>query len=160
MITKTVTYEDFNGDTRTESFSFHFSENEINLMQLSPKYKDYKFEEKNENGEDNPPVVYTGLVAYLQAMVSLNDYGAVYAFISELVLAAYGVKSDDGKRFVKTESIREDFRASAAYDVLLSELINDETKMAEFVNGLVPKRLIQKAFPNGIPSSAPGIGVR
>ena len=50
----------------------------------------------------------------------------------------YGVKSEDGKRFVKSPALTDEFIQSPAYDELFFELLNGGADaMAAFVNGVI-----------------------
>ena len=62
-----------------------------------------------------------------------------------MILNSYGEKSDDGKRFIKSEEMKEGFKQTNAYSELVMELVSDENKAADFVNALVPKKLSEKA---------------
>jgi len=47
--------------------------------------------------------------------------------------------SDDGRRFIKTDELREEFFQMPAYDALFMELMMDTDKAALFVRGIIPK---------------------
>lgn len=117
MIKKTITYEDFNGTVRTEAFYFHFSQAEIMEMQLTTE---------------------GGFSERVQKMIDAKDQPALIKLIKDFVLDAYGVKSDDGKRFMKSPEIRTAFVENPAYSEIFMELATDADKAAEFVNGVVP----------------------
>ena len=57
----------------------------------------------------------------------------------DLVKKAYGVKSDDGKRFVKSAEAVEDFVNSAAYDELFVKFMTDTDFASKFALGVLPK---------------------
>lgn len=116
MIKKTVTYEDFNGTVRTETFYFHFSQAEIMEMQLTTE---------------------GGFSERVQKMIDAKDQPAIIKLIKDFVLDAYGVKSDDGKRFMKSPEIRAAFVENPAYSEIFMELATDADKASEFVNGVV-----------------------
>ena len=54
------------------------------------------------------------------------------------MLAAYGKKSPDGRRFIKNNEIREEFTQTEAYSIIFMELATDADKAAEFINGIIP----------------------
>lgn len=122
MLKKEITYEDFNGDFVTETFYFNLTRAEVIRMEAS---------------------VEGGLEAALKRIVASNNSKEILAQFEQIVLLAYGVKSDDGKRFMKSDQIREDFLNSAAYDSLFMELVTNETMMANFINGIVPKQALE-----------------
>lgn len=84
MFKKTITYEDYNGVKRTEDFHFHFSKAEIIEMQLSTA---------------------GGLDATIKRIVAANNEPEIIRYFKDLVLKAYGEKSADGRRFMKSPEI-------------------------------------------------------
>lgn len=120
MLKKSITYTDFNGDEVTEDFYFHLSKADLVEMEVSHK---------------------GGLGAYLREIAESEDGAKVIAEFRKLILASYGVRSDDGKRFVKSQELRDEFLATEAYSSLFMDLCTDAQVAAEFVNGIVPKGL-------------------
>jgi hypothetical protein len=118
MLKHEITYEDFNGDTVTETLYFNLSEAELIEMEF---------------GVDN------GFGEYLQNIVKAQDKNALIQNFKTIVLKAYGEKSDDGKRFMKSDQIREDFSNTAAYQELFKQLAIDSTYAANFIIGIFPK---------------------
>ena len=62
----------------------------------------------------------------------------------ELVLDAYGEKSPDGKRFIKSEELKTAFAQTEAYSILFTKLATDDEAAAEFFNALIPEEPEQK----------------
>ena len=71
----------------------------------------------------------------------------------ELILKSYGIKSPDGKRFMKSEEISKSFEETEAYSQLFLELSSDDTKGAEFINGITPNKK-EAAKPAVVPYSS------
>ena len=117
MIKKTITYSDYNGTERTEDFYFNLSKAEIMEMQLSAA---------------------GGMDERLKKIVAAQDVPTLIKIFKDLVLMAYGVKSDDGKRFIKNDQLREEFAQTEAYSELFMELVSDDKAAADFVNGIIP----------------------
>ena len=117
MLKKTITYTDYNGSERTEDFYFNLSKAEIMEMELSTT---------------------GGLAEMIQKIVSAQDSPAIVKIFKELLLKAYGEKSPDGKRFIKSDKISEAFSQTEAYSQLFMELATDAEAAANFVNGIVP----------------------
>ena len=117
MIKKTMTYTDYNGVTRTEDFYFNLTKAEVAEMEMSTA---------------------GGLAEMIQRVVDANDAPAIIKIFKELVLKAYGEKSPDGKRFVKSEEISTAFSQTEAYSDLFMELATDADAAAKFVNGIIP----------------------
>lgn len=49
----------------------------------------------------------------------------------------YGVKSEDGRRFMKSEEISRSFMESPAYEILFEELVTNDKAAADFVNAVM-----------------------
>lgn len=118
MLKKTIIYVDYNGDERTEDFYFNLSKAEIMEMELSTT---------------------GGLAETIQKIVNAKDVPAIVKIFKDLILKAYGEKSVDGKRFMKSQEISEAFSQTEAYSQLFMELATSAEAAAAFVNGIVPK---------------------
>lgn len=123
MLKKTITYTDYNGSERTEDFYFNLTKAEIMEMELSTS---------------------GGLAEMIQRIVKAQDAPAIIKIFKELVLKAYGEKSPDGKRFIKSEEISTAFSQTEAYSQIFMELATDSDAAAAFVNGIVPDADKQK----------------
>lgn len=123
MLKKTITYTDYNGVERTEVFYFNLSKAEIMEMELGTT---------------------GGLTEMIQKVIATKDVPAIMKIFKDLVLRAYGEKSDDGKRFIKSDELREAFSQTEAYSDLFIELSIDPKKAAEFVNGIIPADLAEQ----------------
>ena len=117
MIKKNITYTDYNGVERTEDFYFNLTKAEIMEMEMS---------------------VEGGFAEKLQKIVDSKSAPAIIQTFKELVLKAYGEKSDDGKRFVTAPEIAAAFSQTEAYSQIFMELATDADAAAKFINGIVP----------------------
>lgn len=120
MLKKTITYEDFDGETVTEEHFFHLSKADLVELEMS------------EPG---------GLETKINRIIKSEDGAALIAEFKKLLLMSYGQKSEDGKRFIRSAQLQEEFLQSEAYSALFMELVTDADKAAEFVNGIVPNSL-------------------
>ena len=118
MLKKTITYTDYNGIERTENFYFNLSKAEIMEMEMSTS---------------------GGLAEMIQNIVAAQDAPAIIKIFKDLVLKAYGEKSPDGKRFIKSEEISTAFSQTEAYSIIFMELATNADAAAEFVNGIIPE---------------------
>ena len=118
MYKKTVTYEDYNGDTRTESFYFNFSKAELVTMEASKP---------------------GGYSSYLKHIAEEQDPAKLVAIFKELLLGSYGEKSEDGRRFVKSKELTDAFEQHPAFSEIYMELATDSVAAAEFVKKVLPK---------------------
>lgn len=124
MITKPITYVDYNGVERTENFMFNLSKAEIMEMELTTT---------------------GGLAEMIQRIVAAQDTPSIIKIFKDLILKSYGVKSPDGKHFVKSKELSTEFSQSEAYSVLFMELATDADAAAAFVNGIVPSDVAKQA---------------
>lgn len=133
MVKKTVTYEDFNGTERTEDIYFHL--NELELTELSTELPDEMVETIGEK-----PTEETAAKALLS---SLGTKG-ILEFVKNLLLKSYGVKSADGRLFIKNEKVLDEFRYGGAFSAIVMELMTDDKAAADFVNNIIPAKLAAK----------------
>lgn len=138
MYVREVTYEDYDGNKRTEEFSFHMNKAEITKWMTTSG--DYTIDKLLE-----------------RLRVERNGRKIMEIF-EELIHISYGRKSPDGRRFEKNEELWLDFKETEAYSIIFTDLVYDANKAAEFVNGIMPKDIveaIQKVVeenPEGIPA--------
>ena len=117
MLTKTVKYTDYNGNERTETLNFHLTKAEIAEMELS---------------------MPGGMSVTIQRIIEAQDTKELIAIFKDLLLRSYGVKSPDGRRFIKNDELREEFSQTEAYSEMFMELATDAKAASDFVNGIVP----------------------
>ncbi|MDD4275616.1 MAG: hypothetical protein PHO33_01375 [Clostridia bacterium] len=79
-----------------------------------------------------------GFAEKIQKVIDAKDVPELVSIFKELILKSYGVKSDDGKRFIKTEKVREEFTQTEAYSDLYVELATNADSASAFVNGIIP----------------------
>lgn len=124
MLKKTITYTDYNGIERKEDFLFNLSEAELAEMLMTSE------------GD---------LAAMLTRIVEANDGPALTKTFKNFILKAYGEKSADGRRFMKSEEISTAFAQTEAYSQLFMELATNDKAAAEFINGIVPAKYAEQA---------------
>lgn len=137
MFKKTITYEDFDGNTRTEDYMFNLTKSEL-LMWITTD-KEYTLDK------------------VLQQIVEKRNGRKIMESIEDLIRRSYGVKSLDGRRFEKSEEIWLEFFQSPAYSELFMQLISDDNEAAKFINGLVPKDMAD-ALANEIEKHRGSVG--
>ena len=119
MLKKTVTYTDYNGIDHTEDFYFNLTK--VECMELEFGFG---------SGDT--------LSGSIQTLINAGDMATVIKTIKKIVLTAYGVKSPDGKRFVKNDTVRTEFEENPAFEQIYWELVTDSEKAADFISGIVP----------------------
>ena len=117
MLKKTITFNDFNGKAVTKEFWFHLSKAELIELEVS---------------FDN------GLSEYINKLIADGNNRGVVKLVKEFIARAYGVKSEDGLRFIKTEENLAKFMESEAYSVLFCELLENEAEAVAFMTGIAP----------------------
>lgn len=117
MIVLTETYTDFNGTQRTEEFRFHFNQAELMEMEMSTE---------------------GGFSARVQRIINANSQPELLGIMKTFVLDAFGIKSEDGRRFMKDADIRRGFMECPAYSKIFMRLATNAEAAAEFINGVTP----------------------
>lgn len=123
MLKRTIVYEDYDGVTRTEDHYFNLTEAELTMMEASQ---------------------LGGYRKKLESIAQALDGAAVIDVIKEIIERSYGKKSPDGKRFMKSKEIYEEFSQTEAYSQLFMELVTNDESAAAFVVGVLPKNLSEK----------------
>lgn len=117
MLKKTIEYTDYNGVNRKEDFWFHLSKAELLEMEMGTT---------------------GGFAEMINKVIAAQDVPTLIKIFKELVLKAYGEKSADGKRFVKSEEISTAFSQTEAYSDLFMELATNDVAAADFIKGVIP----------------------
>lgn len=119
MYKKAITYTDFDGVEKTETFYFNLTKAEMIKMEL-------------RSG---------GMQEMLQRITDAQDSYKVAEVIEDIIARSYGEKSPDGKRFIKNQEIMDAFKATEAYSELFMELMTNATAASDFVNGIIPQEV-------------------
>lgn len=117
MLKKTITYTDYNGIERKEDHYFNLSNAELMEMEMSTT---------------------GGFAEMLQKLIDAQDNPSLMKIFKKIILKSYGLKSDDGKRFEKSEELSKAFEQTEAYSELFVELFTDADAAAKFIQGIIP----------------------
>ena len=110
-------YTDYNGNERNELLYFNLSQAEIMEMELSTQ---------------------AGIEEKIRMMIATKDNAKIVQTFKELILKSYGIKSEDGRRFIKNQQLRDEFEQSEAYSEFFMAMIrNDDNLQTKFINGVV-----------------------
>ena len=123
MLVYTETYPDYNGNERTEEFRFHFNQAELLEMEIATE---------------------GGFSARVNRIINANNQPELFQVMKTFVLDAYGVKSEDGRRFMKTPEIRQEFLESPVYSRIMTRLTigpKAAEEAAKFINGVTPDEM-------------------
>ena len=127
MVVEKIKYTDFNGIEREEEFMFNLTEAEITEMELTTD---------------------GGLSDSIKKIIAAQDTPQIIKVFKMLLLKSYGEKSADGRRFVKSEKLSEDFSQTNAYSQLFMKLATDDKAAVAFINGIMPDSMQEKAAVN------------
>lgn len=116
MIKETIKYVDYNGEEREEDFYFNLSRAEIIKLNYSHE---------------------GGLEEMISKIIKEKDVSKIYKLFTDILFMAYGEKSLDGKRFIKSEELSNAFIQTEAYSELVMKLIQDADYSAKFINGII-----------------------
>ena len=97
-----------------------------------------------------------GLTAMIDKITAAKDFTSLVSLFKEFILMAYGEKSADGKRFIKSDELSEAFSQTNAYSELFMELATDDEAASVFINGIVPDELKQDENNISVVSPANG----
>lgn len=128
MLTKKITYTDFDGNVRTETFMFNLNQSELIKMNY---------------GEDEGT-----LKDKLERCIDRMKGSDIMAFIDKMIMDSYGEKSLDGKAFIKIDAngqrLSTKFAQTGAYDALFLELVDDPKAAKNFMLALIPQSLAEQ----------------
>lgn len=131
MLKKTMTYTNFNGEQVTEDFYFNLTQAEVAELELG---------------------ITGGMSAMLKRAANINNTPELMTLFKDFILKSYGVKSPDGRRFIKNDEVRNDFAQTQAYSDLFMELASDDVAAANFFNAILPAEMAG-ATPADAPSA-------
>lgn len=124
MLKKTISYVDYNGTKRTEDFYFNLTKAEISEMELE---------------------IPGGMSEMLKRITAAQDTPTLVKIFKDLILRSYGVKSDDGRRFIKSQQLKEEFSQTEAYSELFMELATNADAASAFINGIIPADIAKES---------------
>lgn len=124
MLKKNIKYVDYDGNARAEDFYFNLNKAEIVELELGTT---------------------GGLTKMLEKIVQEKDNKRIVEYFKVIILKAYGEKSADGRRFIKSQELRDSFEQTEAYAELFMELSSNAKAAADFISGIVPKEAADAA---------------
>jgi hypothetical protein len=139
MLKKTVTYTNLDGQAISKDLYFNISTNDIAQKEA---LSDSKWSAK------------------LQEIAKSDKLSEIYPMVMEFIEEGYGIRTEDGD-FEKDPQHTEKFRRSMAFQALMEDLLldttNNGTKLADFLAGMMPAELMNKAREmQAVPGFRPG----
>lgn len=119
MYKKTITYTDYNGNERTEDFYFNLTEADVAKMELRVK---------------------GGFVEYVNRIIANQDQASLIDTWENIIKSSFGVKTPDGRSFMRDETALAEFMATEAYSKMFMEFLRDADAAGQFINGIVPNK--------------------
>lgn len=132
MLKKTITCEDFEGNTYTEDYYFHMSKSELAELDMGKK---------------------GGFAKYAIALAKEDtdeSRAEILKIYKDLILNSYGKISADSHQFIKSPELSRSFAQTNAFDTLYMELIQKPGAIEEFFKGLMPKDVQEKVTDEAI----------
>jgi hypothetical protein len=123
MLKKTIKYVNYNGEEKEREAYFHLGKADIARLSADASV----LQEMNDAFEK-------------------KDHKKMLATIERLVRLSYGIRSEDGERFVKTREVQADFINSAAYEEFLMNLLGDPDNFNSFVRAILPEAVLKSAI--------------
>lgn len=130
MLAKEMTYKDYLGNQRKETFYFNLTKAECLEMEM---------------GTDG------GMEAMLRRLIESQNMPEIVSIFKKIILAAYGEKSPDGREFIKVNDagvpLSRRFSQTEAYSDLFVLLSTNAEEAAKFVNAVIPQEKMAAAEP-------------
>lgn len=127
MIVKQFTYKGFDGKSYTDEWCFHLSESDVFKINYGS---------------------LVGLDAMIKKLIDTRNGKEIMGLIDEIIMTSVGHRGADGRQFIKNEELRQEFRQTDAYSQLFMELAMDGEKASEFLMGVIPQDMAEKARAN------------
>jgi hypothetical protein len=128
VLKRDITYENFDGEEVTETFYFNLTKTELLEMQIE---------------------YHGGMEELITRIIKEEAVKEIFELFKKIVLASYGIRSEDGKRFIKSNQIREEFQQTAAYDALIVELATNDQSASDFIIAVVPRAMAEEIQKQG-----------
>lgn len=133
MIKQMVQWEGFDGKQTTRTVYFNLTRFEIahdmELEVLEQRFKAFQEDVIGDEKRDMTP-------PEIREMLDI---------FKVLIKHAYGVRSQDGKRFVKNEEIWNEFVETGAFDAFVWYMFEDPNRADAFMKGIWPKEIQEAA---------------
>ena len=117
MISYKVTYDDFDGNSRTEKHYFNLNKTELTMLNAR----------------------YGGSLKNAIARLSMTENAKeLMDILMDVFKTSYGRMDDDHVHFRKSDQIWEDFASTPAFDKLFMEVMGSDEESAKFMRGVLP----------------------
>lgn len=141
MFKQTVNYTDFDGNPQTEILHFNLTKTEL--------MDNLEFKTKLERVRER--------ISGVERDLTVEEIREILDVVKFLMKASYGIRSEDGKRFIKNEQVWTEFTQTAAYDEAIFTMFKTPEKAVAFMQGIVPKDLADQVAAE---AAKEGVAVR
>ena len=124
MLKKKIKFTDYNGVEREQTYYFNLSEAELTEMEFG---------------------ITGGLSGMIEKIIETQEMPEMIRLWKDFILRSYGEKSNDGLRFIKSDELSTAFSQTEAYNKLYMELATDSKAAADFLNGIIPNKIMETA---------------
>lgn len=131
MLKQTIEYTDFDDNLARETLYFNLTKTEL---------------ADNLHLQDELQAIEKSYTGDAKRELSTAEVKNVLDLVKTFMRLSYGVRSSDGKRFIKTDEQWIEFTQTAAYDSFLYSLFEDPTNALNFMTGILPKGLREAAL--------------
>ncbi|ADD81063.1 gp065 [Rhodococcus phage ReqiPoco6] len=129
MLKQTVEYTDFDDNRCAETLYFNLTKTELaENAHLTDRLEKMQ---KMFGGE--------------KRQLETSEIQQLLDLVKTIMRISYGVRSADGKRFIKTEEQWVEFTQTAVYDEFLISMFTDPDKMFAFMYGIMPADMREQA---------------
>lgn len=125
MLKKTIRYTDFDGVEREEDLYFNLSKAELLEMAVL-----------HDRGVE-------GAAAFFKELGESKDPKKIMPAVKNLLVLAYGERSEDGRHFYKSPQITDGFVSSAAYQEMFMQMMSDRDTILGFFKGALPSEYLE-----------------
>jgi len=129
MLKKTIKFNDVDGNTLEEDFYFNLTKAEALEIQFSH---------------------HGGLEEHVKQIVAAKQVDKLIELFKEILVKTVGRRSDDGRRFIKSKEITDDFLQTEAYSELFLQLATDSEFAIQFMKGIMPADIQQEIEKQGL----------
>jgi len=152
MLKYPITFTDFNGNNHTEDLYFHVSKSSvvmanddvystiINLgkdLQQKAKFVEGAQQALQKEASDNAGKETTGREFSQNSLTVADAIRSMARLLDKVLDLSYGIRTEDGLRFIQNEKVLEDWKQSVAYDALIDKLLTNPNEMIDFITRLM-----------------------
>lgn len=134
MIQREITWTNFADEEVSKTYYFHITKAEA--------VEEFLGFAKGSNVNDFETI--------LKEIIASRDNKKIIGHFKTLLIASVGLRSADGRQFIKDEEITKEFKYSGAMDELLMWMFQNADGAAEFILGMFPKEFVQVGEEKGV----------